>query len=160
MAVTRPLQRQVLTTYLKYVLGSGVAGQTISSASYVTLNLNFQSGDTSFCSLSSNQIILDPGKYEIYAAVPMSFTGASSTTAAKVKLRNITDASDVWLSVSGRASEANGRDGDKMIIVGELTLTESKTLELQLRGSSVQVGYAVNFGDSEIYQQIQIRKVA
>lgn len=159
-ALTEIKAGEFKTTYLKYVTATNVSGQSYNSASYGTVFLNTQEGDTSFCSLSSNQFTLQPGTYKVHGFVPMSFTGLSSSTTGKIKLRNITDSTDQIIGTSGRATEANGRDGDKMIVVGLLTITVETVFELQVRGTSLQLGYAVNAGDNEIYSTIEITKSA
>lgn len=165
MAVTRQLQRQVLNTFLKDVKASGTVGGTATSGAYQTRTLNTQEGDTSFCTLSSNQFTLSAGTYEIYASAPAG-CDTGILLAHKAKIRNITDSSDT-IVCSSEVADANTSGvviQSRSIGLGTITLTASKTFELQHRVNttfaSTGFGRPSTFGENEVYSIVKISKLA
>jgi hypothetical protein len=156
-----PTQRVIGTTYLKDVKANNTAPAALSVGSYAARQLNTQEGDTGFCSLASNQFTLQPGTYEFYAEAPMLTTSTGS--AAKAKLRNVTDSVDVLIGSSAvdiNIGLAGNQDSDSSRVIGRFTITAAKVFELQMRASAAaQGGTIANFGDSEVYAQVKIEKI-
>lgn len=143
--------------YLKEVQTSGTAGGTFTSGSYQTRTLNTLEGDASFVSLSSNQFTLSSGKYKIWAGAP-----AYRVDTHKIKLRNITDATDTIIGESG----GSGSTIDvfyNSVLMGVFEISDSKTFEIQHRCNTTRVsdglGVTATYGDSEVYTQVRIEKI-
>ena len=148
------------TAYIKDVKSSGTSGGTFTSGAWRTRDLNTLEGDTEFVSLSANQIILAPGKYEIEASV-----SAYRVNLHKAKIRNITDSTDDIIG-SNKYSTNVPADSDlsHSEVIGTINITSSKTFEIQHRSSATRsndgFGVASSFGVDEIYTTIKIKKVS
>ena len=145
----------VQVAYVKDLKASGTAGGTFTSGSYQTRVLNTLEGDTDFISLSSNQIILEPGKYSIDANAK-----AWSVNGHRLKIYNITDSADIALGTSGWASSAAKSES---IVKGEININSSTTIEVQHRCQATKatdgLGNAMSFGDDEVYTVVKITKL-
>jgi hypothetical protein len=146
------------TAYIKDVKSSGTAGGTFTSGAWQTRDLNTLEGDTEFVSLSANQIILAPGKYEIEASAP-SFRVDQNMC----KLYNITDSTDDILgSASYTVSSSNSFD--TAMLTGTIIITESKTFEIQHRATTTRAtngfGTSPTFGVDVVFTQVKIKKVS
>lgn len=137
--------------------GTNGGGQT--SGSYATRTMNTSvTNEISGASLSGNQLTnLPAGTY--WMEVEASF-GACDL--CKIKLRNITDGSDV---IIGRSCDAPaGQDNSTATLAGRFTLAGTKTLAIQGRvgttNSTTGWGTACNFGDTEIYMDSKLWKIA
>lgn len=145
--------------YIKDVKANNSAGGTFTSGAWQTRDLNTNEGDT-FVTLSSNQFTLPSGKYDIQVIAPGHFVNLH-----KVKLYNITDASDEIIGSSARADDAGATVAisTDSVAEGTITLTEQKTFEVRHRCSRTQAtngfGIASNFGVNEVYTQVKIRKI-
>ena len=135
---------------------SGTNGGTFTSGSWQTRTLNTVEGDTSFVTLSANQITLPPGKYNIFAKAPGYVIGFN-----KAKLYSITDSADVIMGTSeySVASVTNAST-----LSGTLNLSATKTYELRhyctTTGSSNGFGQsAVTGGTVEVFSDILITKL-
>lgn len=142
---------------------NGHAGATFSSGSWVTRFLNTTRGSNTITgsSLSSNQFTLPSGTYRIFATAPSYYTGNH-----KIRLRNITDSSDTLLGTNERSAYSGVNDGSQTfsMIRGVFTITSSKTFEIQHRcqstySSGYGFGYAMNFGVTEVYTQVELWKI-
>jgi hypothetical protein len=146
------------TAYIKDVKPSGTAGGTFTSGAWQTRDLNTLEGDTEFVSLSSNQVTLESGKYEIEASAP-----ALRVADHKIILRNITDSTDDLIGTSAYNAVADLTQTVSSM-VGTLTITSSKTFEVQHRGIATQsnngFGEPSVFGVDEIYTTLKITKVS
>lgn len=143
---------------VKHVLSGNGGTPTINA--WTTRVLNTLSGDTSFCTLSSNQITLPSGKYAIRALAP--FFQSSSF---KTRLRNITDGTTVSLGTSGVAGAADNTQAYSHLST-ILEITSSKVFELQYyvlsnTGGSQGLGVsATTTGESnDEYVSVEIRKI-
>jgi hypothetical protein len=152
------LQPRIAT--LSDVKASGTPGGTATSGSYQTRTLNTLSDPSGIVtSLASNQFTLPAGEYYIEASAPVYYTNAH-----KIKIRNITDSTDAIIGTAVRAL-ASGGDGDSTpaILSGYISISNSKTFELQHRVSSTWAttgfGIACSFGDNEVYALVKITKV-
>ena len=138
---------------------SGTAGGTFTSGSYVkrTLNTTVVNNITG-CSIASSVITLPAGTYSVFATSP-----AFSVDDNKCRLRNTTAGTDLAI---GNSSYTTG--GTAVTILSTIqryfTLTGSTNIELQHRCATTKAsnGFGVqsSFGDSEIYSQITIIRVA
>jgi hypothetical protein len=147
--------------YIKDVKTSGTAGGTATSGSYQTRTLNNLTGDTSFISLASNQMTLQPGTYHIEANAPAHFVDEH-----KIKLRNVTNSSDTLIgSVEYSSNNFTELVGvvSRSILFGTVTISAATVFEIQHRVTSTSAtsgfGIAASFGDSEVYTQVKITKV-
>lgn len=137
---------------------SGTDGGTFTSGSWQTRTLNtVKTNEIIGASLSSNQITLPAGTYEIEA-----FSIGYRCELHKTRLRNISDSSDLLIGSSER-SYTTGRTSSKSKLRGRFTIAASKTIELQHRCSSTYstegYGVACSFGVVEVYSDIIIRKI-
>lgn len=150
--------------YLKDVKPSGTDGGTFTGGSWQTRDLNELTGDTSFISLSSNQFTLEKGVYNIEIDSPV-FSSANTVGGHKARLRNITDGLDSLLGTSENLNmgQSNTQTSSRSKIVGQLTVTDTTTFEVQHRCASTQVttgfGAANFFGVDEVYTTAKITKV-
>lgn len=151
--------------YVKDVKANNTSGGSSTSGSYQTRTLNTLEGDTSFISLASNQFTLQPGTYYIEAEAPFIAPDAGSCI-SKIKLRNITGATDVIIGQTGYVGPVSGageNDGNSTALMGEFSITSATVFEIQQRVSASRAtsGYGgpANFGDSEVYTQVKIEKV-
>lgn len=143
---------------LSDVKTSGTAGGTFTSGAWQTRDLNTEDNDTgNHCSLSTNQFTLDTGTYRILASAPSVFVSAH-----KLKLYNITDASDEIIGVAEYSHVANNGT-TRAFVFGEFTITAAKVFELQHRcavtRSTDGLGLSAGFGVSEVYSTVELWKV-
>ncbi|NIO44972.1 MAG: hypothetical protein GTN36_05475 [Candidatus Aenigmarchaeota archaeon] len=144
--------------YVKDVRSSGTDGGTYTLGSYATRTLQTTEADfNKFGSLSSNQITLTAGTYDIEAEAVAHDTGTT-----KIKIYNTTDSSDAIIGDVAR-NDGSGDDFAKCSLKGRLTITSAKTYELRLRGTNTKttsgMGKSAGFGDDEVYSIIKITKV-
>lgn len=162
---TLEAEKQIIvkTTFLKDSKSSGVNGDVGTVGSFGNVTLNTQEGDTSFCSLSSNQFTLNPGKYRLEAFVPIGWNNGSGNSQGVAKLRNITDSTDVSIGQPVRVNTANVayRQTGTSIIMTEFTVTSPKVFSIQARvaDASTTIGIAAGYGVNEIYTIVKIDKV-
>ena len=146
-----------LITVIKDVKANNTEGGTFTNGAWQTRDLNTQEGDTSFASVGSNQITLQPGTYIIEGAVP-----AFSVDRHKAKLYNITDSLDTVIGTSEDCA-ASSLVANSSFIKGEFTITSAKTFELQHRGGVTKAtngfGVASNFSVDEVYSILKITKI-
>ena len=138
---------------------NGTEGGTFTSGAWQTRILNtVVTNEISGASLSSNQITLPAGTYEIEASAP-----AYLVTHHKLKLRNISDTSDALI---GTQAYCLGTDSVQTLsfLYGRITIAAPKIFELQHYCSVTQAtlgfGIASGFNVIEIYARIWIKKVA
>jgi hypothetical protein len=156
------LQPRIAT--ISDVKASGTDGGTFTAGSYQTRTLNTLSDPTGIItSLSSNQFTLTPGEYYIEASAPAA-SATSTINQHKAKLRNITDSSDALIGTTeGNLSPAGTSITTRSFVVGTVTISFSKTFELQHRCATTRAtsgfGAAAGHGDSEVYSIVKITKV-
>ena len=138
---------------------SGTNGGTFTSGSYIKRTLNTTVVNNIVgCSIAASVITLPAGSYNVFATSPCFKVDNN-----KAKLRNTTAGTDLAIANTSYTGSA-----DDACIVSQVqayfTLAVSSTIELQHRAASTRAtnGYGVQsgFGDSEIYSQIMIIKVA
>ena len=142
--------------YVKDLKASSSPGGTFTSGSWQTRDLNTLEGDTTFISLSSNQITLQAGTYDIDSSCRVS----GITNAHQARFRNITDSTTEIVGSS--AHSGGGDDQSESFCNGVITITSTKTFELQHRCATtvttVGFGRSNGFGEGELYSQIKITK--
>jgi len=147
-----------LTGHLKDVKANATQGGTFTSGAWQTRTLNTTEGDfTKFGSLSSNQFTLSAGTYIIDAIAP-----AFNTNAHKAKIYNITDTTDDIIGSSSYMTSTSNVVTHAPVL-GQITITSSKTFELQHRAGATRAtdgfGVANNFSTNEIYSIVKIVKI-
>lgn len=144
--------------YVEDVKAANTAGGTFTSGAWQTRTLNTLTGDTTWISIGSNQITLDPGKYQITASAP-----GTRVNQHKIKLRNITDSTDDIIGTSEK-SDTSSNIGNRSFLQGTINIGSSKIYELQHRCTSTFAtngfGNASNFGVSEVYAIVKIVKIS
>lgn len=139
----------------KDVKVAGTNGGAGATGSFITRDLNTAGGDTSFSSIGSNQITLDPGTYFCHFIVPLFGTGLSQS--------RLYDTTGTAVLIEG-ASVTSADDQVSSVISGQFTLTASSTIEVQVRITStnglVSLGQPSNFSTNEVYTQGYIEQIA
>lgn len=143
--------------YIKDQRASGVhGGSCVLATGWNTRQLNSLSGDTSFISLSNNQIILQPGKYIFEAHAP-----AYAVAQHQAKLKSISGGNDVLYGTTMVSNPTNASTAHS-VITGEIVISETTIFEIQHRCAAEKLnfgfGIAANFGTPEIYTQVKIIK--
>jgi hypothetical protein len=139
---------------------SGTYGGGSTSGSYQTRVLNTTVvNNITGCSLATNQVTLPAGSYYAVGVTPVY----GGNNQFRNRLQNITDGT----TIGNGTNQANaGGAGDSAITVIEyyFTLASSKAIALQTRvNTSVGtdgLGNRCSFGDTEVYSQLTITKVA
>jgi hypothetical protein len=149
--------------FIKNIQATNVDGHAASNGSYAIAEFNTLTGNTSFIQLISNQIILQPGTYQIDGTIPYTRTlAASGSSFHKAKLVNVSGPVDILLgsSATQALSTAGYRDQVYSFLKGTITITSTTTFEIHQRSSTAGViGYAVSYGDNEVYAQVKITKI-
>jgi len=138
---------------------SGTNGGTFTSGSYLKRTLNTTViNNIVGCSIAASVITLPAGTYE--------FSGSANAYAVdrhKSRLQNTSDATTLQIGTTELAGAVDVVSS-RTFIDGGFTLAATKTIELQHRCQTTVATYgwgvSSNFGDSEIYSQITITKVA
>ena len=135
---------------------SGTGGGTFTSGAWRTRTLQTTEGNTiTGCSLSSNQIILPAGTYNVQAAACV----VGTVNSHQLRIYNITDAAEI---ITGLTNYAPTDDvGDTAHIKGSFTLAAQKTIELQHRAQTTKntYGFGIQAGfGAEVYAAITIIK--
>ena len=138
---------------------SGTPGGTFTDGVWQTRTLNAEIYDTgNHAWLSSNQITLAAGTYRAEAYAP-----AFKINRHKLKLRNITDATDIVIGLSA-FSGASDTVHSNSVLNGRFTIASSKVIELQHRClttfATSGFGVASDFGVIEVYSTIKFIKEA
>ena len=141
---------------VKDVKSDGTNGGTFTKGSWQTRDLNTLEGDSdTSVTLSSNQITLTAGKYQIDATAPAYKVGFH-----QCRFRNITDSTTVIAGTSQRGTSSNTSISS---LSGYIDITSTKVYELQHRCSTTNsgdgFGDASGFGESELYSVVKIIKV-
>jgi hypothetical protein len=139
---------------------SNTNGGTFTSGSYVKRILNTTVINTiSGCSIASSVITLPAGTYNVQAFAP-----AFKVDGHKVRIQNTTAATTIVLGMNAFTSGAGAFAVTHSFANTTFTLSVQSTIELQHRAESTitvnGLGTLCNFGDNEVFAQIQIIKVA
>lgn len=170
MLLPGPAQTAASTGYIGYILlqdqktagtdgGTATGTGSLASTAYSTRTLNTEVADTGGdCVLASNQFTLSPGTYEIEARTPGYFVDY-----IKSRLQNVTDGTTI-LAGTPEYSPSAGAPGTMWSkITGRFTIAAGKALELQFicyaTKASNGLGVSANFGNIEIYSQVELRRL-
>lgn len=138
---------------------ANTAGGSSTSGSWLTRVLNTEVYDDIGLTLSSNQISLAAGTYEVEASGRFFATGR-----CRIRLQDVTNTATLVLSDSAFANTATGGDGISAHINGRFTLAGTATVELQYRVETSRatngLGVETNFAVTEIYARLKLRKIA
>lgn len=143
---------------LSDVKSSGTGGGTNVAATWTTRTLNTEDNDAGgFCTLSSSQFTLLSGTYRINASSQMA-----TVIRHKARIRNISDNNTTIVGTN--TATTTGVQGTNSIIMGEFTISATKTFALQYYAqTSVTnngLGYAVSSGESEIYATVELLRIS
>jgi hypothetical protein len=140
---------------------SGTAGGTFTSGAWRTRDLNtVLTNEIAGASLASNQIVLPAGTYDVRA-----FAVADRPRASQLRLRNVTDGTDLAIGVGQHDTVPYGDSGDAAAahLDGRFVLAGTRTIELQHRCSVTRTttgfGRPVSFDTPEVYALVRIVKV-
>jgi hypothetical protein len=135
---------------------SGSNGGSAVSGSFGTRTLNTESVDTGGdCTLSANQFTLTAGTYRITARAPAFNVGEH-----QIKLRNVTDGSDVCF---GSSAYSGGVQTDSVINGYRFTIAGSKAFELQHRATTATATNGWGAGNAfgtQVFAEVQLEKEA
>jgi hypothetical protein len=136
---------------------SGTEGGGFTSGSFVkrTLNTTVVNNITG-CSIASSVVTLPAGTYYFSGRAP-----AFNVQGNQTRIQNTTAGTTVQLGTTMYVSSNNTCIA---LVEGVVTITGSTNFELQHRCSLTVntngLGAAQSFGNSEIYSQLQIRRIA
>jgi hypothetical protein len=133
--------------------GIGIA-DTYNTKSLNTTRVNNISG----VSVNANQVTLPAGTYYIEAQGE-----GNSTDANRLKIRNVTDNTDLLIGKISYSSAVASSSGGHTTVNGSFTLTSTKTIELQhyigTSPGSTSFGSPINeVGENEVYGELRIWK--
>jgi len=138
---------------------SGTNSGTFTCGAWRTRDLNtVLTNEIAGSSLAANQITLPAGTYFVEASAP-----AYRVDYHKVKLYNITDASDVIIGTSDKSGAAADYTQDRSIVSGRFTIAGVKVFELQHYGLTTRanngLGTVCTFGVVEVFAEVKIWKI-
>ena len=139
---------------------SGTNGGTFTSGSYVkrTLNTTVVNNITG-CSIAASVITLPAGTYSVFSSAP-----AYKVAFHKTRLRNTTASTDIAIGASCFTDASDASVTTHSVLQTSFVLSASTNIELQHRSSATKTdngfGQPSTFGDSEIYSQITITRIA
>ena len=133
-------------------------GGTFTSGAWRTRDLNtVLTNEIAGASLAGNQITLPAGNYFIIASAP-----AISVEVHRLKLRNITDGSDVLVGTTTYAYKTSVNE-TRSAVTGRFTLAAEKVLELQhicqVTCNTYGLGSCNDFGIPEVFTDCLIWKI-
>jgi hypothetical protein len=143
---------------LKDVKAQGTNAQTLTANTWETRQINTEEVDSgNICSLSNNEFTLPAGEYYI----KMNAVGVVGASSQKIRLRNVTDSSDVTYSTSF-VMGATSSNNILCALETVFSISSSKTFSIQHRSTiSNPCGNAANIaGASEVYLIAVITKRA
>lgn len=138
------------------------AGGTFTSGAWQTRVLNTSVSNTiTSASLSSNQITLPAGTYDITASAP-----AHAVNNHQLRLENITDTATPLISGTAYARSTGGATSNtRALLMGRFTIAGTKVFELQHRCETTMAttGFGVGAGNSwgaVVFADVMIKRVA
>jgi hypothetical protein len=139
---------------------SNTNGGTFTSGSYLKRTLNTTVVNTiSGCSIASSVITLPAGTYNVQAFAP-----AFKVNGHRIRIQNTTAATTIVLGMNAFTSGVGAYAVTHSFANTTFTLSTSSNIELQHYAESTitvnGLGTLCNFGDNEVFSQIQITKVA
>lgn len=136
---------------------NGTPGGSFTAGAWQTRNLNAKVSDVGgHASLASNQITLVAGTYKVEAYAPAFRVGRH-----KIKIRNITDGTDLVIGQSSHCQASNVVFSNAPL-EGRFILAAPKIIELQhrcgLTFATQGFGVESSFGVIEVYSVIELWK--
>ncbi len=133
---------------------AGTNGGTFANDVWATRDLNYVDGSAEYVTLSSNQFILQPGRYVVTARVPACNVGGHQS-----RLVNATDS----IYTYGTNADSSKDLMTTSSINAFLTLSTATTfaVEHQCTKTALNIGYgrATGFDADEIYTFISIQRI-
>ena len=154
---TPELPKQLPYAHFLDQKASGTSGATLTNATFNTRELQTTVyNDITGASLSSNQITLPAGTYEVDGWLSLTTTGQSGQS----HLYNVTDSAVLVPSGNSSSSTSNARS----TFGGKFTIAATKVIALRtwpgISGGSPGAGGPATTGQPEVYASIRIKKVA
>jgi hypothetical protein len=139
---------------------SGTAGTSYTSGAYRTVTINTEEQDAdALCSLSSNQITLEAGSYQvsIWGQEPINIAvnvgvrlrTTGGVTLLKWPMQNSSRDTNLNVAINTRPVQHSGR----------FTLASQTTFELQVFPSATWQQSALTDGEGEVYWVIELAKL-
>lgn len=144
---------KILATYIRDQKAQGTNGGTFTSGAWQTRDLNLIIPASANISLLNNQIILQPGIYEVEACA-----SAYAVDSHKIRLQNITDSITLAFGSSAFSNSTNP-SLTTSVLRTKIFVNIPTTLELQHQCQTTKTtdgfGLATNFG-SEVYTIVKV----
>ena len=137
---------------------SGTGGGTFTSGAWRTRVLNTESTNTiSGASLSSNQVTLPAGTYQVYAHAPYGKGNGTSVAKHQLRLRDTTGSTTL---ITG-ASHETPLDAmtHHALLIGRFTIGTSSAIELQHYTNTTGVFGKAGSITTEVYAELEIQRV-
>lgn len=136
---------------------NGGNAASIASGAWRTRVLNTEVVDTAgIASLASNQITLQPGKYEVWATA----ANAVGSSNGRLRLRDTTGGATLVQGSNAGQANAAGFGGGALILYGYFTITVASALELQHWTTTTGVGgNHVTTGEVEVYANVMLHRI-
>jgi len=136
---------------------NGTDGGTATAGSYAARTLNTEVANTiSGASLSSNQVTLPAGTYEVSGRATGYYCGRF-----RAQIYNVTDAVSILKGITVDSADAD--EGQFAPVDGVFTIAASKVIEMRSRCSITRAtdgfGRAASFGENEIYSELFLKKI-
>lgn len=146
-----------LTTTFYDEKTAGADGGTFTSGAWRTRELNQQSGNTTFASLSANRMTINAGSYIVNTRAQAYEVNSHQTI-----FYNITDASTLLTGTQAYSGSGDATTSESFI-VNTFTINAQKVFELQHQCSTTKAsqGFGVGSGFAAgIYATVQLTKIA
>jgi hypothetical protein len=158
---------------------NGTDSGALTSGAWNTRVLNTEKVDDLAITPSSNQLSLAAGTWRVKAEAVASFQGSMTRNANqflshKLRIRNITDGATLFTDIGQRFlleddGGGNNETADLTLLAtldGTFTIAGTKTIELQswvvnsMAGPTTKGGRAISSGETEVYVNLKLYKVA
>ncbi len=131
-------------------------GGSFTTGAYRTRTLNTASDTYNIATLSSDQITLNSGTYEV-----IGFAPAYKVDSHQARLQNVTDNNTLLWGRNARSGSADGVPSES-IIMGQIVVAANKALEIQhicqTTANTTGFGSATNLASIEVYAMMQFYK--
>jgi len=176
-AAASPFERQHY--HIREEQTNGTDSGALTSGAWNTRVLNTEKVDDLAITPSSNQLSLAAGTWRVKAEAVASFQGSMTRNANqflshKLRIRNITDGATLFTDIGQRFlleddGGGNNETADLTLLAtldGTFTIAGTKTIELQswvvnsMAGPTTKGGRAISSGETEVYVNLKLYKVA
>lgn len=162
----RAVNGSQLTSVLKkarytHKLSSGTGGGARTAGAWTKQTLNTEVYDDIGITLTSDELSLPAGTYEVTGYSLFGATNFGNAT-GRIRLYNVTDAAAITdcISSSGYTSTANGANIIASLNEVRFTIASTKTIRVEYYCSGTTAAFATTTGSDEIYADIVITKRA